>query len=65
MAQGDTKTGMKGTDSIFVLTHDQIHEIPEDQTVTYARIVVDFCPQKADPNQRSNHCRKEPNRLFR
>ena len=28
MAQGDTKTGTKGTDSIFVMTHAEITTIP-------------------------------------
>jgi hypothetical protein len=49
-AQGDKKTGTPGTDSYFVLTHDQIKTIPRDRTVTYARVVVDFRPQKPDPN---------------
>ncbi len=50
MAQGDNKMGQKGTDSIFVMTHDEIRALPKNQTVTYARVVVDFCPQKADPH---------------
>eukprot|EP00957_Ditylum_brightwellii_P000363 27847-Ditylum_brightwellii.AAC.1 len=29
----------------------QIKTIPDNQTVTYARIVVDHCPQKKDPNR--------------
>jgi hypothetical protein len=51
MAQGDSKTGQKGTNSIFAMTHDEIRTIPKNQTVTYARAVVDFCPQKADPHR--------------
>ncbi len=51
MAQGNIKTGQKGTNSIFVMTHDKILFIPTDQTVMYARVVVDFFPQKADPHQ--------------
>ncbi len=35
MAQGDEKTGQKGTNSIFVMTHDKIAHIPKNQTVTY------------------------------
>jgi hypothetical protein len=50
MAQGEDKTGQKGTNSIFVMTHDKISRIPKNQTVTYARVVVDFRPQKADPH---------------
>jgi hypothetical protein len=47
MAQGDMKTGQAGTNSIFVMTHEAIARIPKNQTVTYARVVVDFCLQKA------------------
>jgi len=46
MAQGDKKTGQKGTNSIFVMTHDNIKLIPRTQTIMYTRVVVDFCPQK-------------------
>jgi hypothetical protein len=46
--QGDHKTGQKGTNSIFVMTHNKISRIPKGQTVTYAHVVVDFCPQKED-----------------
>ena len=51
MAQGDIKTGTKGTDSIFVMTHAEIQNIPRDRIVTYCRLVVDFRPQKEDPNR--------------
>ena len=51
MAQGDTKTGTKGTNSIFVMTHADIVTIPQDRIVTYCRLVVDFRPQKEDPNR--------------
>ena len=51
MAQGDNRTNTKGMDAIFVLTHDQIKAIPKHKTITYARLVVDFCPQKDDPNR--------------
>ena len=30
---------------------DEIKTIPRDQVVTYARIVVDYRPQKKDPNR--------------
>jgi hypothetical protein len=36
MAQGDKKAGQKGTNSIFVMTHAEIPNIPKDRTVTYA-----------------------------
>ena len=51
MAQGNNKTGEKGTDTIFVMTHKEIANIPKDCIVTYAHIVVDFCLQKKDPNR--------------
>ena len=43
--------GSNGTDTIFFMSHDEIKKIPRDRTVTYARIVVDYRPQKDDPNQ--------------
>ena len=49
-AQGDNKKNTPGTNSIFVLSHEEIRRIPRDRTITYARVVVDFCPQKPDPN---------------
>ena len=51
MAQGDKKMGTKGTNSIFVMTHEQIRNIPRDRVVTYARLVVNYRPQKEDPNR--------------
>jgi hypothetical protein len=50
MVQGDNKTGQKGTNAIFVMTHADILLIQADRTITYARVVVDFRPQKIDPN---------------
>jgi hypothetical protein len=50
MAQGNEKTGQKGMDSIFVMTHLEIAKILNNQTITYTCIVVDFRPQKADPH---------------
>ena len=41
----------KGTDSLIVLNHEEIFNIPTDRTVTYANIVVDYRPQKEDPNR--------------
>jgi hypothetical protein len=49
LAQGYNDT--KGTETIFFMTHDEIKAIPKDRTVTYARIVVDYRPQKEDPNR--------------
>ncbi len=50
MAQSNHKTGQQGTNSIFVMTQDKIFRIPKRQSITYACIVVDFCPQKMDPH---------------
>ena len=33
------------------MSKDEIKRIPKDRTVTYARIVVDYRPQKEDPNR--------------
>eukprot|EP00804_Cyclotella_cryptica_P020908 CCRYP_009248-RA/>CCRYP_009248-RA protein AED:0.33 eAED:0.26 QI:0/0/0/1/1/1/2/0/567 len=49
LAQG--WNGNNRTDTIFFMTHDEIKCIPRDRTVTYARIVVDYRPQKDDPNR--------------
>jgi hypothetical protein len=43
--------GNAGTDTIFFMSHNEIKNIPKDRTVTYARIVVDYRPQKDDPNR--------------
>ena len=32
------------------MSHEEIRDIPPEKKVTYARIVVDYQPQKADPN---------------
>ena len=49
MAQGNDKTGQKGTNSIFAMTHAKIKQAyGEKVTFTYAKIVVDFRPQKED-----------------
>jgi hypothetical protein len=33
------------------MTHNEIKRIPPNRTITYACMVVDFRPQKADPHQ--------------
>jgi hypothetical protein len=50
MAQGNNKMGPKGTNSVFIMTHDEVKLIPKNQTVMYARVIIDFHPQKADPH---------------
>ncbi len=42
MAQGDLKMGQKGTNSIFIMTHNKILRISHNQMVTYARVVANF-----------------------
>jgi hypothetical protein len=51
IAQGDDKTGQKGTNLVFVMTHKEI-DIPKaaGHKWTYVRVVVDYRPQKEDPN---------------
>ena len=41
----------KGTQTIHYMTDEEIKCILGDRTVTYACIVVDFRPQKTDPNR--------------
>ena len=41
----------KGKQTIHHINHEEIKCIPGDRTVTYACIVVDFRPQKTDPNR--------------
>ena len=49
LAQGYGET--EGTNTVFFMTHEEIKRIPKDRTVTYTRIVVDYRPQKDDPNR--------------
>lgn len=51
LAQGDDRTGQKGTDTVIILDHDQIKNIPADRVVTYASIATDYREQKDDPNR--------------
>jgi hypothetical protein len=51
IAQGDVKTGQKGTNAIFVMTHTEIPHISRNQTITYAHVVVNFWPQKTDTHR--------------
>ena len=51
MAQGDNKTGQRGTNSVLVMTHKEIDIAKAaGHTWTYARIVFDYQPQKEDHN---------------
>ncbi len=52
MAQGNNKTRQKGTNAIFVMTHNKIaHAYCKKKFFTFANPVVDYQPQKDDPNQ--------------
>jgi hypothetical protein len=52
MAQGNHKTGQKGTYAMFIMTHDEIkHVLQQNKTFTYNNQVVDYQPQKEDPNR--------------
>ena len=52
MAQGCAKTGQKGTNAMFVMTHDEImHALAAKKFFTYANPVIDFRPQKEDPHR--------------
>ena len=50
MAQGDNKTKTKGTNAMFVMSHNDIEQL-KGKKYTYANIVLDHWPQKEDPNQ--------------
>ena len=52
MAQGDNKTGQKGTNAMFVMNHDNITKILKaGKKFACANPVVDHRPQKEDPNR--------------
>jgi hypothetical protein len=52
MAQGDDKTGQKGMNSVFVMTHKEINIARNaGHKWTYARVVVNYRPQKEDPDR--------------
>ena len=52
MAQGDDKTGQKGTNLVFVMTHAEIDgALKAGHKWTYARIVADYRPRKEDPTR--------------
>ncbi len=47
MAQGCNKTGQKGSNSMFVMTHKEIrHALVAKRFFTYANPVLDYWPQK-------------------
>ena len=48
LAQGRTGTPIQGTDTIHFLSHTKL---PKGRKATYLRIVVDYRPQKKEPNR--------------
>ena len=61
MCQGDDKTGMVGTDAMFVMTPQDVANMPADRLATYANIIVNFRPPKGGPIQNSSLCWRKPN----
>jgi hypothetical protein len=57
MAPGKNKKGQQG------MTHAEILRIPTNCTIMYARVVVNFCPQKLDPHQIWISGRGQPHQL--
>ena len=53
LTQGFVKT--KGTETMRFLELDEMKNIPRDRTVTYARFVVNYRPQKKRPQSCQNH----------
>jgi hypothetical protein len=52
MAQGDNKTGKKGTNAKFITTHNEIsHAQAANNFFTYRNPVVNYRPQKEFPHQ--------------
>ncbi len=53
MAQVDNKTGQKGTNAMFVMTHNEIHKVLTQgkKLHTYGNPVVNYCPHREDPNK--------------
>ncbi len=50
MAQGNNKNGQKGTDAMFVMTHDNIkHALKAGKKFTYCNSVVDPVHKRRTP----------------
>ncbi len=50
ITEGDNKTGISGMSAVVVVTRQEIERISKHNKITYARLVVEFFPQKSDPN---------------
>jgi hypothetical protein len=52
MAQKDNKTRQKGTNAMFVMTHNEIrHVLQQGKKITYGNPVINYHAQKEDPHQ--------------
>ncbi len=52
VAQGENKTEQKGTNAMFVMTHDKIrHVLQQGKKMTYGNPVIDYRPKKENPHQ--------------
>jgi hypothetical protein len=52
LAQGDNKTGQKGTNAMFVMTHDKMkHMLKEGKKFRYGNPAVNYHPQKDNPHR--------------
>ena len=60
MAQGNNKTGQRGTNTMFVMTSDEVaHTLVAGQFFTYANPVVNYRPQKRRSVPHPNHSRRQ------
>ncbi len=52
ISQGDNKTGQRGTNAMFVMTHDKIHLVlATGKKFTYGNQVINYRLQKEDPQR--------------
>ncbi len=51
ISQGYKATNTPGTNTVFFPDHDDIKNIPTDRKITYAHVIVEYRPQKPDPNR--------------
>ena len=51
LVQGNNKTDVVGTNSIYVMEPQDILKIPKDRTFSYGCIFIDYREQNADPNR--------------
>ena len=51
LAQGDNKTGSKGTNSLFVMDPSEVKNNRKDEKITYDHIVFNYRAQKNNSNR--------------